>query len=440
MGSIKNLIPQSLLKLLRPLYHGSLALAASFYYARPSGGMTVIGVTGTAGKSTTTMMLAWILNASGKKCGYITTVGFGNGDEDIINKHGVSMPGGPLLQKQLGQMLNNGCKYAVVECTSEGLAQSRHLGINFDVALFTNLSHAHVEAHGSFGNYQQAKAKLFSAMQKGKKKSFFPEKTIGVNLDDPMSGYFLSFFADKKFGVTFKGVKARSAQKVFEAGFVKDGMPQEFEIDKITFTLNLPGQFNAQNAGLAVACANMLGVDLTQAAKALRDFTGVRGRMENVPNNLGVKIIVDFGCEPASFNSALEAAAQMPHNRLIQVFGSTGGARDKSKRFEFGKTAAQYADYIIVTNDDVYESDPEEIAGNIEQGIKSFKLRQPAYEIVLDRRTAIAKALTLAQKDDLILITGKGSEQFLVLPQNKRIEWDEVSVVKEQLLKISNFK
>ena len=160
--------------------------------------------------------------------------------------------------------------------------------------------------------------------------------------------------------------------------------------------------------------------------------------MENVPNNRGLNIIVDYGCEPASFLAALKAASDLPHGRLIHVFGSTGGHRDVSKRFEFGKISAEVSDYIIVTNDDVYGSDPEEIAGNIELGIKNYELRKPEYEIVLDRRDAIARALLIAKKNDTVLITGKGSEQFLVLPGNKRIAWDEVSVVNEEMQKLTN--
>jgi UDP-N-acetylmuramoyl-L-alanyl-D-glutamate--2,6-diaminopimelate ligase len=157
--------------------------------------------------------------------------------------------------------------------------------------------------------------------------------------------------------------------------------------------------------------------------------------MESIKNNLGATIIVDYGCEPESIKSSLEAAAQMPHGKLIHVFGSTGGHRDISKRFVFGKTSAQYADEIIITNDDVYDSNPEEIAANIEEGIKSFKLRKPSYQIILDRREAIKKALFIAKAGDLVLLTGKGSEQFLVLPGNKRIEWDEREVVREELTK-----
>lgn len=436
MQFIKKLIPESILKFIRPYYHGLMALVASVYFGHPSEKMVIIGVTGTTGKSSTVAMLCHILNRSGKKCGLITTVNFFDGDSLVINKHGLSMPGGWRLQKQLRQMLNKACKYAVIECTSEGLQQQRHLGINFDVAVFTNLSRAHLEAHGSFGNYRGAKGKMFAALRTSDKKSFFPKKIIGVNADDPISGFYLSFPADEKFAVSFHKVGTPDAQKVLFASLVDAGPPIRFEIDGVLFVVDMLGEFNAKNAALAVAAATALGVSLREASADLQDFHGVRGRMETVKSSLGFKIIVDYGCEPASFKAALEAAAQLPHNRLIHLFGSTGGHRDIEKRFIFGETSAQFADYIIVTNDDIYGSDPQEIANNIEQGIKSFKLRKPPYEIILDRRIAIKRALSIAQKDDILLLTGKGSEQFLVLPGNNRIEWDEVSMVREELAKL----
>ncbi len=431
---IKSFIPKSWLKIFRPWYHGMVAWDANIYYDQPSEHLTVIGVTGTAGKSTTVAMLAHILNFAGKKTGYITTVDFFDGKHQFMNKHGLSMPNEIKLQKQLKTMVTRGCKYAIVECTSEGLEQNRHIGINFDVALFTNLSRAHLEAHGGYGNYQEAKGKLFTSLSRGKRKKFFPEKIIGVNFDDQTSGYFFSFPADKKFGVTFSGIQLTGGQKVFFAETTKSSQGLGFILEGQQFNLEMLGEFNVKNAALASACAASLGVDLAKAAEALKNFHGVRGRMEQVQNNRGLKIIVDYGCEPESFKAAVEAAALLPHNRLIHVFGSTGGHRDTSKRFEFGKISAAYADHIIITNDDIYDSDPKEIAANIEQGIKSNALRKPSYEIILDRRSAITKALSTAQKNDIVLITGKGSEQFLVLPGNKRVEWDEVSVVNHELL------
>jgi UDP-N-acetylmuramoyl-L-alanyl-D-glutamate--2,6-diaminopimelate ligase len=161
--------------------------------------------------------------------------------------------------------------------------------------------------------------------------------------------------------------------------------------------------------------------------------------MEEVENSRGFKIFVDYGCEPVSIKAALMAASSLPHNKLIHVFGSTGGHRDVQKRFLFGQISAQIADVIIITNDDVYDSDPERIAEDIAQGIaqvQSEKRKVKRIERHLDRRYAIAEALKIAKENDIVLITGKGSEQFLVLPGNHRIEWDEASIVKEELKKI----
>ncbi len=430
MNNIKKLIPQWVLRLVRPMYHGLLAWAASWYYGRPCEKMIVVGITGTAGKSTTAALLAAMFNANGKKCGYITTVDFFDGNKNYINKHGLSMPGGPLLQRSLKQMLTNGCTYAIVECTSEGLAQNRHAGINFDVALLTNLSEAHIEAHGSLEKYRNAKGKLFSSLLKHPKKSMLPKKMLGVNLDDVASNYFAAFSADEKFGVTLQRKKSAALSRVFEGAPVESG----FILENQRFAINLPGEFNLYNALLSTACANMLGVALPVAKQALAEFKGVRGRMEVVPNNHGIKIYVDYGCEPSSIRSALVAADHIPHNKLIHVFGSTGGHRDVSKRFVFGQASAELADVSIITNDDVYDSNPEEIANNILEGYSSVLNRKSQQVLtVLDRKQAIKKALELAGPNDLVLITGKGSEQFLVLPGNVRINWDEPSIVKELL-------
>jgi UDP-N-acetylmuramoyl-L-alanyl-D-glutamate--2,6-diaminopimelate ligase len=440
MNFIKKLVPESALKRARPWYHGFLARLSAAYFGWPSERLIVIGITGTAGKSTTAAMLSHILNFAGIRAGYVSTVNFFDGRTNHVNKHGLSMPNEVSLQRSLDGMVKNNCRAAIIECTSEGLEQNRHWGINFDAAVFTNLSRAHLESHGSFGNYKEAKAKLFAFLGKSRKKSFFPEKIIGANLDDQMAGYFLSFRADKKFGVTFNSVQARLASSVFNAAFTNPRPDaSEFTVSGVPFVLNLLGSFNAQNAAMAASCAAMLGVDLTKSAEALLGFKTMPGRMEEVANQKGFHIIVDYGCEPVSFKAALESVSLISHSRLIHVFGSTGGHRDVAKRFIFGQTSAEFADYIIVTNDDVYNSDPAEIAKNIAEGIGQAPRqgRQAvSVETILDRRAAIARALRLAQKDDVVLITGKGSEQFLVLPGNKRIEWDEVSVVKEELQKL----
>jgi len=430
MHLLKAFIPEVVLQFARPWYHGAVALVASYYFDQPSKNMTVIGITGTAGKSTTTQMLAKILNFAGKKCGFITTVSFSDGDKEVINKHGLSMPGGWLLQKQLKIMLANGCKFAVVECTSEGLAQNRHLGVDFDYALFTNLSPAHTEAHGGLKNYKKAKGKLFASV--GLSQTGVAKKTIVANLDDKEAEFYLAFPAAQKLAVSFFGKASEQCDKVYRASDMPDG----FMMEGVNFQISLLGEFNYFNAALATVTAVSLGVDLKICADALMEFKVIPGRMEDIKNDREFRVLVDYGCEPASFTAALKAANQLPHQKLIHVFGSTGGHRDKQKAFEFGKTSAEYADEIIITNDDVYGSDPNKIAREIELGIKSADSRQQtadSIKIILDRREAIKYALSIARPGDLVLITGKGSEQFLVLPDNNKIDWDDREVVRQEL-------
>ena len=439
MEFIKKLIPEALVKAVRPFYHGLMAYVASWYFGHPSRKMFVVGVTGTAGKSTTVQMLGRILNyrgggKEGAKCGFITTVSFFDGKTEYINKHGLSMPGGWLLQKQLNAMLKNNCEFAVVECTSEGLAQNRHLGTAFDMAVFTNLSEAHVEAHGGLNNYRKAKGRLFESL-KAKGLRLGLGSAIVVNGDDENASYFLSFAADQKFSVGLAPVKTEEETEVIKIESL-DSDRQEFKLEGVGFQVKLLGAFNVQNASLAAVAASALGVPFISSSQALSSFDKIRGRMEAVENNLGITIIVDYGCEPASFKAALESVKNLPHDRVIHVFGSTGGHRDKSKRTVFGETSAMHADYIIVTNDDVYDSDPEEISSHIVHGINR-KSPRPNFEVILDRHEAISRALKIARAGDVVLISGKGSEQFLVLPGNKRIDWDDASVVREELIKLS---
>lgn len=426
---IRALIPNFIFKQLQPTYHGLKARIAAFYFGNPSRKLFVVGVTGTAGKSTTVMMAAQILNHVNKKTGYITTAGSSDGNKATVNMHGLSMPGGWLLQKQLAEMVKNGCEYAIVECTSEGLAQNRHLGINFQAALFTNLSPAHLDSHGSFENYRAAKGKLFELLAQNR------HSLLGVNLDDPNKNYFLNFKAGKKFGVSMRSDLPKPENiSVLNAEQVEVSDHISFSADGVKFNLKMFGTFNVTNALLAIACTNMLGVSLADAAEALTSIGTVPGRMEIIAAPNGATVVVDYAPEPAAMEASLRSIILLAHNKIIHVFGSTGGHRDVSKRFLFGKISAEFADTIIITNDDVYDSDPQEIANNVREGIESAgKKKVQNIEIILNRKQAIAKALQQAGSKDIVLITGKGSEQFLVLPDNERIAWDDRTVVKELL-------
>jgi UDP-N-acetylmuramyl-tripeptide synthetase len=296
------------------------------------------------------------------------------------------------------------------------------------------LSDAHLQAHGGFDHYRAAKAKLFSAVSSASKKKIFPHKILGLNLDDSQAEFFMKFKADKTFGITLNSPQAQ-LDKIYRAHLISQ---TSYEVEGHALDLKLAGKFNVYNALMAIACANMLGVEVADAVDRLKDFTSIAGRMEEIKNNKGFRVFVDYGCEPVSIKSALLAVNELPHARIIHVFGSTGGHRDASKRFIFGRTSAELADLSIITNDDVYESDPQKIADDIAEGfrqVESEKYKVKSVETILDRRQAIYHALSIAQPNDVVLMTGKGSEQFLVLPGNKRINWDEREVVREELAK-----
>ncbi len=435
---IKRILPKNVIKKIRPYGHGFLAYAAAMRYGFPSRKMIVAGITGTAGKSSTIQMFAHILNSNNVKCGYSTTVGFCDGSKESANMQGLSMPGRFALQRHLKRMLANRCQCALVECTSEGLAQNRHLGINFDIAAITNLSQAHLDAHGGIENYRKAKARLFSALEKSTKKDFFPKKIIAVNLDDDSAALAAPYKADLKIGITSRANAAFDFQPraVYRISGVSAGAKVEFKLNSTPFALNLPGEFNAANAAFASAIANVLGVSMENCASALAGFAGIAGRMQFVPNKKQIQIIVDYAPEPIDLENALRGLQNIPHKRIIHVFGSTGGHRDVGKRFEFGEISARHAQVIILTNDDVYESDPEKIIADIHKGIENTPpAEKKAVEIfdVPERKQALKKALDLARPGDIIIATGKGSERFLVLPGNRRIAWDEVKIFEDLL-------
>jgi UDP-N-acetylmuramoyl-L-alanyl-D-glutamate--2,6-diaminopimelate ligase len=273
MNFIKKIIPESLLKLLRPIYHGAVALVANIYFGNPSSKLVVIAVTGTNGKSTTANLTAAILNEAGKKCGFSSTVTWDTGAGVVLNKSKITMPSGWLLHKRMAEMLKNGCKYAVLEVSSEGLAQNRHLGINFDVAVFTNLTPEHIEAHGSFENYRKAKGKLFQSLKKFQISNFkFQinpklQKTIITNSDDEHSEYYRSFKADKYISY---GVKQRADYQADNINYSADGI--KFILHTTYYMLHLKGQFDVYNSLAAIAAAASQNVSLDICKAALERF------------------------------------------------------------------------------------------------------------------------------------------------------------------------
>jgi UDP-N-acetylmuramoyl-L-alanyl-D-glutamate--2,6-diaminopimelate ligase len=400
-------------KFIFDIYHYLLALIGAIIYGFPSKKMIVIGVTGTNGKSTIVHLTTEILESAGNKVASLSSIRFKIGDEEQKNMLKMTMPGRFKLQKFLKQAVKAGCKYAILETTSEGIKQYRHKFIDFDGAVFINLTKEHIEAHKGFENYKKAKGKLFQALKKSPKKNKFAI----LNADDENSEYFSGLFSGKKY---FYGIKNSQSEVTPE----KIGLKLD----------NLLGEFNVYNA-LAAACAGLAqGIDLPEILEVLRNAKGIPGRLELVVSE-SFKVFVDYAHTP----DALKKVYRTLGKGLICVLGSCGGGRDKWKRPEMGKIAADYCKNIILTNEDPYNENPTAIIDDIAVGfsqIPNSKFQIQNYEKILDRREAINKALSSAKPGDTIIVTGKGCEPWMVVANGKKIAWDDRKIVREEYSKI----
>lgn len=433
-GMIKNIIRSFVPDFLLDWYHLILALTGAFLYGFPSRKLIVVGVTGTNGKSTVVEMCHQVFMEAGFKVASLSSIRFKIQNEARANNLKMTMPGRFQLQKFLRQTVRAGCQYAVLEVTSEGIKQYRHKFVDFDVAVFTNLTPEHIESHGSFEAYKKAKGELFRALKVSRSKPKTPKVSI-VNLDDSNNDYFLQLPADEKFRYGFKPDRGIAGCRLVKAVDVKSfSGGSDFTVEGIPMRINLLGGFNIYNALAAICVGMSQGVGLEVIKKALEGIIGVPGRMEIVAVN-PFAVIVDYAHTPDALRKVYQTVRESDRvseagRKLICVFGAAGGGRDKWKRPELGKIAAQYCDQIILTNEDPYDEDPGQILLEIESGIKDYGSRITQY---LDRREAIRKALSAAQAGDMVIITGKGSEPWMCVSGGKKIPWDDRGVAKEEL-------
>jgi len=407
---IKRLIPKSVFETAAPVYHSLLAWAGAVMYGFPSKSLTVIGVTGTKGKSTVTYLISKILESNGASVAAIGSLGYKIRDKEWPNTLKMTMPGRSKLQKFLSQAKKAGCKYVVLEVTSEGIKQKRHLGITFDCAVFTNLHKEHIESHGSFEKYYEAKQELFKAA-----------KNIHViNSDDPNFELFSEFPSRKTifYGINTGEMKAANI-KTSDNG-------SEFDVYGTQFKTSLAGEFNILNCLAALATGAMYGVELPAAKPILESIRSISGRMEFIQHE-PFSVVVDYAHTPDSLE-VVYRSLKKESGKLICVLGAAGGGRDKWKRPEFGKIADQYCDEIVLTNEDPYNEDPNNIIDEIATGIIR---KQPIR--IMDRKGAIKKAISDAQPGDTVIITGKGSEPSMAIAGNKKIPWSDKKIVEEAL-------
>jgi UDP-N-acetylmuramoyl-L-alanyl-D-glutamate--2,6-diaminopimelate ligase len=427
-------------------YHFLWAWLAARARGNPSKKIFVIGVTGTKGKTTTLELINSILEAAGKKTALLSSLRIQYGNEKIKNETGNSMPGRGFIQKFLHEARAKGCAYALVEVTSQGVALHRHRFIEWNMGVITNIAPEHIDWHGSYEKYRAAKLSFLQYVLECKGKVF-------LNRDDREYAFFANALRGNSArlgrGPSIKGVsmdeeevaghpmafpysrddawlktslsKARLAQSLRDAGAPK-------------FLLS---KFNEENIAVAVAIAKDLGISDRTIEDAITSFEGVPGRMEFVRKG-GYTAIVDYAHTPESLEAAYAAARPeptpyFPAPRLICVLSSAGGGRDRWKRPEMGKVADRYCDEIILADEDPYDEDPMAIMDEIEIGIRAANSGRPPVQKILDRRAAIRKAVAIMREGDVVIGTGKGSEEAIHVAHGKKIAWNEREVFEEEL-------
>ncbi len=384
--------------MLKKLKFYFLGLFSNFIFNFPSKRLKIIGVTGTDGKTTTATLIYHILNNSGKKVGLISTVGAKIGNKKIDTGFHVTNPDSFSLQRILREMVNKKIEYVVLEVTSHGLDQNRNFGINFDIGVLTNITHEHLDYHKTFENYVAAKAKLF-------------QKSKICIINKKYYKYFKKYINDGQKVILYTS----KTLKVDLINAIKNRFVEEY---------------NLQNATAAVLVAKELGISGKKIIKAVKSFPGVEGRMQEVKNKLGIKIIVDFAHTPNALENVLLTLKKQKKtkNKLISVFGCAG-ERDIQKRPMMGEISSRIADISIFTAEDPRHEDVNNIISQMEKGIKNKKA---IYYKIPDRFEAIKFAIKLAKKGDIIVVCGKGHEKSMAFGNTEK-PWSDVKAIKRLL-------
>jgi len=417
LGPVRKIIPKFIFEFFQPAYHYGLAFLGALMYRFPSRRLIIIGVTGTKGKTTTAELVNAILESAGYKTALQNTLRFKIREKEKRNLFKMSMPGRFFMQKFLRDAVEAECSYAVIEMTSEGAKQFRHKFIYPDALIFTNLAPEHIESHGSYEKYLKAKLSIAKELE-GKKGT-----AIIANVDDKEGEKFLALNIESKIPYSLNDA---IAVKVNEKS-------SSFQIDKLVIHSKLPGIFNVYNMLGAIAYAKFAGIPDEKIKEGLESINFIKGRMEKINEGQDFDVVIDYAHTPDSLKAVYETYNSC---KKICVLGNTGGGRDKWKREEMGKIADKYCNHIILTNEDPYDEDPMKIVDDMKKGIKN----KPC-EIIMDRRTAIASAIAKAKAAEesqkiAVLITGKGTDPYIMVSNGSKQEWDDATVTREELKKV----
>jgi UDP-N-acetylmuramoyl-L-alanyl-D-glutamate--2,6-diaminopimelate ligase len=400
----------------------ALADLAAVFYERPARRLKLAAVTGTNGKTTTTFLIKHVCEKAGVRCGLLGTVRYEIGERVLPAVR--TTPEALDVQELLAQMVHAGCKAAAMEVSSHALAQDRTRGLEWDVAVFTNLTQDHLDFHGTMENYFEAKMKLFAGLaeQKGKIKP-----VAVINIDDRYGAQLVDRL-DKKISMITYGVSARADFRAsnYHAEFA--GTSYQLDANGKSYLVRVPliGRFNVANSMAALAAASSMGLGLREAILSLARSPQVPGRLEAVPAKRQFQVFVDYAHTDDALLNVMKTLRELSPRKLIVVFGC-GGDRDRQKRPLMARVADQNADYSIITSDNPRKEDPDAIIAEVEKGFRSGN-----YEKIADRAKAIARAIELAQPRDIVLIAGKGHEAYQEFADHT-VPFDDIQVARQAL-------
>ena len=406
---------------------------ASAFNDDPSSKMKVIGVTGTDGKSTTVSFIHQLLELSGKKAGFLSTVSYKSGDKIVANPYRQSTPEAPLIHRILKEMADNGKEYAVLETTSHGLSEknSRLVDIKFDAAVLTNITHEHLEFHGTVEQYRLDKANLFKMIADSPEEDAFGV----INDDTQWSEIYMDAIGEKP---VFLYSLKNDETDLWGGDYETDHRSINFNLNvpngKKKARLNMPGLFNVENAMAALlVVSELLEEDVLDLTDLLNQLSGVAGRMSPVFGNMPFNVMVDYAHTPGAFEKILPMVKSDTKGRLIVLFGSAG-ERDVEKRSEQGELAEEYADIIFLCNEDPRGEDAMDILNDIKDGITRKKEGEDLF-LIPDRREGMKQALAMAKEGDMILTLGKGHESSIIHEDGPH-PWNEAGILKELLVEL----
>jgi UDP-N-acetylmuramoyl-L-alanyl-D-glutamate--2,6-diaminopimelate ligase len=398
----------------------ALADLAGAFYQQPARRLKLAAVTGTNGKTTTTFLIKHICEKAGMRCGLLGTVRYEIADRVLPAVR--TTPESLEVYDLLAQMVNAGCKAAALEVSSHALTQERVRGLEWDVAVFTNLTQDHLDFHGTMENYFEAKAKLFTELAAQKSKT---NATAVINIDDRSGAQLVDRLSKQKVPVITYGVGAQADFRAsnYHAEFA--GTSYQLDAHGKSYLVRVPliGRFNVANSMAALAAVSSMGISLRDAVLSLGRSPQVPGRLEAVPAKRQFQIFVDYAHTPDALLNVLKTARELSPRKLIVVFGC-GGDRDKQKRPLMGRVADENADFSIITSDNPRKEDPDAIIAEAEKGFRSDR-----YEKIADRAKAIARAIELAQPRDIVLIAGKGHEAYQEFADHT-VPFDDIQVAR----------